>query len=84
MDDIKYAYKEKFGHSVSKRGLEDGVKFVVIRGVLPVISTLKQTLDEIKSLYETKFGPSFAEEVAEKDGFEFIVTRGPTSIDFPF
>ena len=33
-------------------------------------------MDEIKSLYEVKFGHSFAEEVAEKDGMEFIVTRG--------
>ena len=48
----------------------------VTRGVLPTISTLEQTLDKIKSLYEVKFGHSFAEEAADKDGVEFTVTRG--------
>ena len=33
-------------------------------------------MDKIKSLYEVKFGHSFAEEAADKDGMEFTVTRG--------
>ena len=42
---------------------KDGIKFIVTRGLLPSISTLEQTLDEIKSLFEEKFGHSFAEKV---------------------
>ena len=52
---------------------KDGIKFIVTRGLLPSISTLEQTLDEIKSLYEENFGHSFAEEVVEKDGIDRLL-----------
>ena len=43
---------------------------------LPSISILEQALEEIKSMYKEQFGHSVAEDVVEKDGIKFIITRG--------
>ena len=49
---------------------------IVTRGSPPSMSVLEQILGEIKSMYKEQFGHSVAEDVVEKDGIEFSITRG--------
>ena len=49
---------------------QDGMKFVITRGAPPSMSQLKASLNEMKGLYEDKFGHEVDEEL-DQDGTKF-------------
>merc|ERR1719162_1298538 len=98
--DCKSLYKQKFGLRVDDEdghefndgtswGVQHkkGVAWIVNRGAPPALSALEQTLDDLKSMYEAKFGKDVEDETHEyndgtsmsmvhKDSVNWIVQRG--------
>merc|ERR1719199_1228694 len=54
----------------------DGVDVIVTRGAPPSTESMLKQLEEVKNLFEEKFGHSVDQEIMNKGGMDVIVTRG--------
>jgi hypothetical protein len=55
-------YEDKFGSIRNQEIDQDGMKFIVTRGVTPSMAALEQSLNKVKGLYQDKFGSIMDQE----------------------
>merc|ERR1712118_342343 len=55
---------------------QNGIQFKLTHGAPPSAEPMLQQLEEVKDLFEEKFGHSVDDETVKQDGIQFKVTRG--------
>merc|ERR1711972_511519 len=71
LEEVKSLYQKKYGHDVGEEGKgqpyefdEDGTLWIgtVGRGPAPTLSALEEKLEDVKSMYQEKYGHDMDEE----------------------